>query len=213
MRAMRYYLTIILVVSSLILPAQDQTDEIDLTFIEDFISEELEALTDIPLEDIYDYLINLQRNPININKARFDDFKEILFLRDQDILRILNHRDRYGDFLSILELQTIPEFTPELIRSLRPFIHVGGREDVYQVSLGDMLIKGKNELFLRYGQILENQAGYQIDPDEGRSFYVGDPTKLYTRFRHQYENKLTYGFTLEKDPGEDFFQGLQSQWI
>ena len=207
MQAIRCLLVVASIALSFLIQAQDQTDEIDLTFIEDFISEELEELVDIPLEDIYDYLVNLQKNPININKARHDDFKEIIFLSDQDILKIINHRKRYGDFISVLELQTIPGFSVELIRGLEPFIHVGGSEEVFQVGLWDMLSKGRNELFLRYGQTLETQAGFEIDPSEGRSYYTGGPSKLYTRYRHQYENKLTYGFTLEKDPGEEFFTG------
>ncbi len=186
---------------------QEPIIEIDFSFIEDFISDDLEELVDIPLEDIYDRLVSLQKNPLNLNRANFNDLQEIFILKDLDIIKIINHRIRYGDFISILELQTIPGFTSELIQRLAPFITVGGAEEKYQVSLGNLFTKGKNELFLRYGQTLESQRGYTIDPSPGKSFYVGDQSKLYSRFRHQYENKLSYGFTLEKDPGEEFFKG------
>ncbi|MEM6380464.1 MAG: helix-hairpin-helix domain-containing protein, partial [Bacteroidota bacterium] len=33
----------------------------------------------------------------------------------------------------------------------------------------------------------------------------------YVRFRHAYENRLTYGFTAEKDEGEEFFTGSNRQ--
>jgi len=45
------------------------------------------------------------------------------------------------------------------------------------------------------------------NPDKSR--YLGSQDKVYLRYNYQYKNKLYYGFTAEKDDGEQFFKGAQ----
>ncbi len=56
-----------------------------------------------------------------------------------------------------------------------------------------------------------SKRGYE-ELEEGETpKYLGDQNKYYLRFRHQYENRLSYGFTGEKDAGEEFFKGSNKQ--
>ncbi len=41
--------------------------------------------------------------------------------------------------------------------------------------------------------------------------YLGSPYRLYTRFRFRYRQNVSFGITAEKDEGEQFFKGQQSQ--
>ncbi|MBK8472078.1 MAG: hypothetical protein IPL33_07835 [Sphingobacteriales bacterium] len=34
---------------------------------------------------------------------------------------------------------------------------------------------------------------------------------MYARYRYKYGNKISYGITAEKDPGEPFFKGANAQ--
>ncbi len=43
------------------------------------------------------------------------------------------------------------------------------------------------------------------------SQYKGDQNQLYMRYRYNWGSKISYGFTAEKDPGEEFFRGSQKQ--
>jgi len=63
-----------------------------------------------------------------------------------------------------------------------------------------MFTENTNRYFLlRYTRILEEQAGFQPEQENG---YIGDPYKLYGRFRSSRRDNFSYGLTFESDPGE-----------
>ena len=39
--------------------------------------------------------------------------------------------------------------------------------------------------------------------------YLGSPYRVYTRYRFRYRQNISFGFTAEKDEGEEFFKGTQ----
>ncbi|MEL7021790.1 MAG: helix-hairpin-helix domain-containing protein, partial [Bacteroidota bacterium] len=81
------------------------------------------------------------------------------------------------------------------------------RIDDYKVSLDEMLLKGRNELYMRWERVLETQRGYTpLTAGTDATRYAGDPNRLYLRYKYSYENRLSYGITAEKDPGETFFR-------
>ena len=67
-------------------------------------------------------------------------------------------------------------------------------------------------MFIRYTRTLEEQEGFSPIPaqellNNENARYLGDPNKLFTRYRFTYANKLSIGYTGEKDAGEEFLQG------
>ena len=66
----------------------------------------------------------------------------------------------------------------------------------------------RQDLFIRYQRVLESQKGFQplADGETGQR-YLGSPNKFYTRFRQTYRNLMSWGITMEKDAGEQFFKG------
>ncbi|HRJ14234.1 MAG TPA: helix-hairpin-helix domain-containing protein, partial [Saprospiraceae bacterium] len=182
-------------------PAEGNTD-----LLEDLLQNtDADAVGDFNtlFESLGDYL----RKPLNINKADEADLRDLLLLNDVQIAGLLRHRAIAGDLISVYELQAVPGFTPELIRSLMPYITVGGDLDDYQVSIKEMLRDGSNELYLRWARVLEQQKGFTTAADTADSRYLGDPNQYYLRFRHSYGTKLSIGLTAEKDRGEQFFAG------
>ena len=41
------------------------------------------------------------------------------------------------------------------------------------------------------------------------SRYLGDRNRIYTRYKYNYGNHISFGITAEKDAGEEFFKGSQ----
>ncbi|MFK7806498.1 MAG: ComEA family DNA-binding protein, partial [Saprospiraceae bacterium] len=149
---------------------------------------------------------------VDINKASRTKLQEFGLLSEIQINQLIDHREEFGDLIAIYELQSIPSFDLQTIQRIRPFISVSGGIDDYNLSLKQMLKNGRNELYLRWVRVLEDQRGY-LSPEEGGSEngYLGDQNKYYARYRHSYENKLSFGFTVEKDAGEEFFKGSNKQ--
>lgn len=174
--------------------------------IEDFLSETEEEQFDFNtiLEELEVYL----QSPLNLNAADENTLREFLLLTNRQVDELLKYKTEVGDLLSIYELQSIPTFDLVSIKRILPFITVGGDTYDYNLSIKQMVFTGQNELYLRWGRVLQQQKGYTpVLEGETVSRYLGDPNQFYTRFKHSYGNRLSYGFTAEKDRGEEFFKG------
>ncbi|HXH20376.1 MAG TPA: helix-hairpin-helix domain-containing protein [Chitinophagales bacterium] len=181
----------------------------DIRHILESISEETDESFNF---DAYlEQLADLQKNPLNLNKATYDELLVFRLLTAKQADAIIRHREKYGDFISIYELQSVKDFDLITIYRILPFVTVKGDLDDYQLhSFRQLISEGDFELFLRCSQILEEQKGYApLDSGEAGQRYLGNPSKIYTRFRYSFPNKLSYGFTAEKDAGEEVFKGSQ----
>ena len=169
---------------------------------------------ELDYSDLLDGLYFYLEHPLNINYARFDDFKQLLFLSDFQINKIIEYRNTYGDFLSVNELQAIEGLDPETINLLLPFITVSSSKPSYSLKPKNIFKYGRNNLFIRWGRVLQEQKGYQHLPDslkgiKPNSFYLGTPDKLYFRYGFNYNNRVRFGLLGDKDPGEGFFNSSQ----
>lgn len=178
--------------------------------------ENLAEKSDIELDfsDLLDNITFLLDNPVDINLASFDDLKQIIFLTDFQVIQILEHRSKYGIFLTIYELQAVEGLNEETIRLMEPFIKISTEKPNERLKFGDVIKYGKHDLFLRYSRILEDQQGYQQLSDSAKEaqpngYYLGTPSKIYSRYSFNYNNRIRFGITADKDPGEEFFGGSQ----
>jgi len=181
-----------------------------IEFIEDYL-QNIEGDGDFDFNAIFEELAFYLDNPIDLNRATERDLLELRLLSDVQIVNLISYRQQAGPLLAVYELQVVPGFDLPTIRRILPYVAVGTGLDDYQVPLGRMLTEGKNEFFLRWQRILEEQRGYRTPEDPEANRYLGDPNRLYFRYRHTYSNKLSYGITAEKDRGEEFFSGSNSQ--
>ncbi len=193
---MRILLSIIFVIIMSGLEAQNLPDVI-VEQIELYFSEE-ETVQD-PFQ-YYELLENYYNNPMDINEVEYDDLLELGLLSDIQISDLISHRSSLGDFLSVEELQAIPSFAVEDILRVRPFLHVPDTERL-PVSWKQMFSNSDRTLFMKWGQTLEDKAGF-VENENGETKYLGDRNKLFMRFQSNYEYKFRYGFTIEKDEGE-----------
>ena len=181
--------------------------QVNEQMIEDYILDN-ESDEGFDFNTIFEDLEQYRKKPLNINKATREDLSDMRLLTDLQIDDILQYRRKYGDLIDIHELQAIPSMDMPTIRLITEFVAIAGDPYSFKVSLPKMLYKGDNELYLRWGRILEEQKGYiPLEPGQTGSRYLGDPNSLYIRYQHKYENRLSFGFTGEKDRGEEFFKG------
>jgi hypothetical protein len=184
-----------------------QPTDPDQQVIEDFL-QNTESEGTFDFNTIFEELEFYRENPINLNTITEGQLQDLNLLSDIQILEILKYRQTAGDFISIYELQAVPSLDLQTVRRLLPFVRVSGDLDDYQTPIGQMMREGRNELYLRWFRILEDQRGYTpLGQDETGSRYLGDPNQFYMRYKHAYSNRLSYGFTAEKDRGEEFFKG------
>jgi hypothetical protein len=175
--------------------ALGQTDSLIYSYqdaIENNVAANGDATFDYDAE--FQYLSDYLRKPLNINKATTVEFEKLRLLSDVQIKAIISHRTQYGKYMDLLELQTTLPLP--LLRKILPFIMVDGDFNDFQIPVRDWFKLGKNDLCVRFERRLEPAKG-----DTAGNF-LGDANRIYTRFRYAFGNRLSYGFTLEKDAGE-----------
>ncbi len=184
----------ILILLILALPglAQD-SNEIDLeSFVERLFQFQDE---DIQYDDLYESLLQLYTNPVNLNRASRADLEGLYLFSPLQINDLLTHIESNGRLISIYELQTIPSIDLLTIRNILPFVSVQEIDDGR--PLWEKIRTEPNKYFLlRNTRVLERAAGF----DEG--LFNGDANQLYGRFRVSHKGDYSFGFTFEKDAGE-----------
>lgn len=146
-----------------------------------------------------------RRQKININKAIPQDLLDLNIINEFQINGIFRYIESYGEMKNLYELNGVYELSKEDINALIPYLTVVEGTEMGPKSLKEQFSLGKHQIFLRYQQVLEKQAGYlPKDPDNTSvsKYFEGSRPQLYMRHRYQYGNSLSYGFTIEKDAGE-----------
>ena len=197
-----------------------QNDEIDLEVFAERLFQVQDE--DVAYEDIYESLLLYYTNKLNLNKVEPEELASLYILNPAQLSNFFIYRDQFGDFLSINELQSIPEMDLETIRLLQPFVTVEESVSDTRPLLQRIIQEENNYFLLRYSRRLEEQKGFTaalpLDTtfvrDENNSItdtvttepsrYAGSPDKIYGRFRTSHRDDFSLGFTFEKDNGEAF---------
>ena len=201
--ARSYFL--LLVIASLVFPAQAQSPTDDEAF-----EELLEGLF-TPQDDetnyaeLYENLFQFYTQPINLNQAAVEDLRQLYVLSERQINNLLRHRELYGDFLTVNELLYIPAWDKETIFKILPFVVAEPRPEILP-SWRERLSDADQLLIVRHQVIPERKEGHlradTLAEGADLSHYVGSPHKLYTRWRMSRRQDFSIGITLEKDAGE-----------
>lgn len=164
---------------------------------------------DLDYENLYENLLQLFLNPIPLNRTTAEELQSLYILTPLQINNFLEHREQFGPLLSVYELQAIPEFDLQTIYRLVPFVTIANGETLLSGTLWERITRDRDAyLIIRHRRVWETRRGF-TPPDtlgSGRltTRYLGDPNDLYVRFRIQHVRDFSLGFTLDKDPGEQF---------
>ncbi|WP_340113584.1 helix-hairpin-helix domain-containing protein [Maribellus mangrovi] len=206
-RAIRNIILLLCCTFPLLLVAQENDPQQLIEAIIESQLENIEEGTDVAL--IIEDLEGLLENPININSTSAEELSRLYLLNPVQIDQLLKYVKTYGPVYSIFELNTIDGFTPDILKKMEPFIVFGPVEE-QKVDLKKELKYGRHELLLRGLGTMQEARGYK-EKDDGTTPYEGNRYRYYTRYSYKTRNKLTLGFTAEKDPGEAFLQGSNKQ--
>lgn len=191
-----------------------ETDSLSLNqdFLHDFLediaeqaeSEDGEFDNNTFLED----LEQLAVFKINLNNTTVEELMRTNVLTELQAFSIINYTRTYGDFQSIYELKGVLGLDYPTIDKLLPFVVVSDPKEL-KYSWKDQLTQGKHMVMYRYQQTIEKAKGY-TEPEwlqnRWSSRYAGDRSRQYLRYRYHFLRGISYGVTLEKDPGEKLIQ-------
>ena len=189
-----------------------QTDDPD--FLER-ITERVSETTDksVDFSEISDVTDQLKDHPINLNNTNEEELSQLPFLDDRKINNLIRYMLTYGTIYSIYELKVVDGFDSSTIQKILPYVYVGQEKQKHPFRVNDLLKSGRNQLVIRAGRILQQQAGYNVtdsvlqrNPNAG---YEGKPLKLYFRYSYSFFDRLSIGLSGDKDAGEQFFRGSQ----
>jgi hypothetical protein len=234
---MRPFALVVLLVLPTALRAQ--VDGIPRDLIEQRIEAAVEQLggdESVDLTNLFELLSDRYNDPIDLNHTTAEELNTLLLLSDLQVSTLLSHIKRNGRLLSLYELQSINGWDVNTIAMVRPFITVRENPLGSNASFREILSKGAHELTLRSTMNVEQRQGFQhrtnpfgldyyvpdgdVLPDisdprvldslkRNNRIYLGSPYRLYTRYRFRYRQNISFGFTAEKDEGEEFFRGTQ----
>lgn len=200
--------------------AQPERQSIDPR-TDNFIERKIETLAENSNEEIdfttvFENLNFFREHPLDLNFATQEELQQLFILSDFQIVALLKHREQFGKFLSMYEVQAVPGFDLPTIYMILPFVKVDRSLNRLNISLRDILKYANQEAVVRVSQNIEELRGFSdIDSAElaanPNARFLGSPQRIFTRYRFRYGTYVSAGFTAEKDAGEEFFRGSQRQ--
>lgn len=166
----------------------------------------------IDYTDLQEQLEYYNNNKLDLNKCTQKELMSLVFLTPRQADAIINHRLQFGNFMSVFELQVIPEMDEQSLYYLKCFVAVSIDWMQDQTPFMQMLRKGRNELILLHENDFQKKEGYNTEElkPANKQYYLGSPYRYVARYRFNYGNRLSMGYTGEKDMGEQFLQGAQA---
>ena len=144
-----------------------------------------------------------KKNPVHLNTVTSDVLVNLRVLSPLQVYHFLNYRRLFGDFSSIFELQAVPLWDLETIKTLLPYITVTGTP-FHKDDLLSRLKGGDHYVLGRVSQVLEKSQGYK---KTSGNYYEGSRQHLMMRYRYRFKNSLQYGVVMDKDAGEGLHSG------
>ncbi|MBI2967463.1 MAG: helix-hairpin-helix domain-containing protein [Bacteroidetes bacterium] len=187
---------------------------------ENIVEQKIENIAETNEEEESDYTSLLDElnhyldNPLNLNNASREELESLQLLSDVQVNNLLMHIKQNGKLIVPHELQTIDGFDPESINRIMPFVIISPEDIIPRTSLRSMIEDSRNELFIRYQSLVEDQKGF-LPADSAtmaakpNDYFLGSKPRIYARYRFKYANRISIGITGEKDSGEEFFKGTQ----
>ncbi len=182
--------------------------------IERLIEERIESIIesteeDIDETDLYDRLIELSQNPVNLNCKNFKILVELHLINEYQYFKLLDYANQL-QIQSIREITFLDGFSESDFEQLKIFITVAEcKQEKFK------LYRPKHEISSGFEMSFPKKAGYDEVEDETladspNKAYLGSPEKIYTRYKITSGKHLQAGFIAEKDPGEVLFKNNYS---
>jgi hypothetical protein len=183
-----------------------ESDNLIENIFEDSFNEQTES-------DLSEIIEDALFNPIDINKANIEQLTSIPFIDNTIATMIINHRKKFGNFISTDELYAIADLDKELVSKIIPFIRIYEVDsfDTSSTGYGDQESWFTNS-FRKLNFKLRSRIGSDLQKREGyiKGKYLGSQIKSYNRLLIKYGSDLQAGITVEKDAGERSYSDYNS---
>lgn len=147
------------------------------------------------------------QNPIDINHAHASDWYTLGLLNTKQIASFLEFRKATGQFLSIWELQAIPDWDILTLRRIQPFITCQMPTEQWNISMSKHLWIHRLEL------TAEEKKGFSPPDSRSKVRYFNSPYSELHRYKGQLSKHLGVGFLLQKDAGESSMSDFSSFYV
>ncbi len=188
-----------------------------ITTLEDFL--ELvadESVIDQDDSQILDLIELLLLYPVNINEATVQDLLIIPFIDAVSAQRIIEYRNKHGNYFSKQELNSIKGLNSDLLKILKPLITVADTrpKKIFTPAPKAPLSAARTLSDSHKDYRLSIRSRAITDLQERRGFeegkYLGSRIKSYFRLRGDYQNRYSFSGLIEKDAGERSFTDFYS---
>jgi hypothetical protein len=186
-------------IGSISLVAQDSRDS------EDIIEGLFKLQDDLTYEEFYESITPYLSNPLDLNKAEYEDLEKLLILTPIQINNFLGYRFKAGKIISLYELQVIEGFDLTAILHLLPFVTIRN-EDSYR-NLWNRIQHNKNiYLLTKFDPAIHSTTS-------NKDQYLGDGNRIILRYRNYQTNDFSFGVTMKKDAGEPIKFNLKKEYF
>lgn len=177
---------------------------------------EEEQVNSDDIDNLYEELLYLENNPLNLNEVTQDQLKHISLLSADEVASIYQFLIKNRPLMTVYELRNVPYLSFNTIQLILPFFYVGEpnkdiveRPDIKKIK--NTIKYGHHEVQLRFDKTFTPRAGYGEFTDSilqryPNRKYQGEDFYTSLRYSLKYNNKIETGFTAEKDAGEPFFK-------
>ena len=174
----------------------EQENGLNINQLED--AEEDEAGT----ENDYDsqQLNFFAKHPLDINGAGLE---QLPLIDHYLINNLTTYRKLLGDIIDLHELQAVPGFSIDIIKSILPYVSIK-TDKLSERNIRERITKGEHSILVRPSITPEIAQGFRSSSTQR---FIGSRTALFVRYKYEFRNLLQYGFLADKDPGERFLAG------
>ena len=175
----------------------------------------------IAVENMYEELLNLESNPLNLNTVTKEELEAMPLLSIEEINLIINFLKMNRPVMTVYELRNVRNLSYRTIQLIMPFFYVDERELNRTIEnkggsrFSDAIKYGMHEIQMRFDKTLTPRTGYGHFSDSilqryPNRKYRGEDFYNSIRYSFKYRDKIQMGLTAEKDAGEPFLkQGYQ----
>ncbi len=162
---------------------------------ESIVLELLDAGNTGDAEQLCETVRILQSQPVDLNSCSDQDLTETGLFTPFQVWGILEHRRKFGAFLTIYELAAIPGFSKSFVEQVSSMLNCSPDQ-----SAGSS--RQTQGLFLSNLAIKYPPAAGHLSNDSMPAYFPGGPLKITQRARYSVGERIVCGLAFEKDAGE-----------
>ena len=169
-----------------------------------------EGMDEANIENMYEELIFLESNPINLNTATRDELQRFPLFSIDQALAVADFLEKNRPVYTVFELRNVVALDYATIERVLPFFYAGETTQK-QKTFREIIKIGRNEIQNRFDKTLTQRAGYKHFSDSilaryPNRKYLGEDFYTSLKYSFTYKDKIQFGLVGEKDAGEPFLK-------